>query len=135
MLGQGSPPPMQSPAIVCSVCGEPLEPHTTAYCDACGEPYHLNQRSDLPGKDCGQVWINEEFLSLQFACDTCLHPAPAPEALDEILDSAEAALLANIDEDDLLRAADSGTLHHRKTRAGVYLFDRDDVVAFTKAGQ
>jgi hypothetical protein len=117
------------------VCGGPLEAHTEAYCDNCGQPYHLNQRTDLPGKDCGQVWINEEHLALEFACDTCLHPVAEPEALDDIIDSAEAAALAGIDEPQLLTAAASGALRHRKTAGGIYLFQRGDVVAFSQAGQ
>lgn len=119
--------------IACSVCGEPLETHTEAYCDNCGRPYHLNQRTDLPGKDCGQVWISEEHLSLEFGCDTCLHAAPA-EALDDIVDSTEAAALAGIAEPDLIAAAARGALRHRKTASGVYLFQRGDVVAFNQAG-
>ena len=59
MLRAGHHSTMTSTAIICSVCNEPLEAHTEAYCDACGLPYHLNQRTDLPGKDCGDVWINE----------------------------------------------------------------------------
>lgn len=118
---------------ICSVCGEPLETHTEAYCDACGKPYHLNQRTDLPGKDCGQVWINEEHMSLEFACDTCLHPAAEAGALDDILDSAEAATLAGVDEGMLLSAAAQGSLRHRKTAGGVYLFERGDVAAFGQA--
>lgn len=120
--------------ITCSVCGEPLEAHTEAYCDNCGKPYHLNQRTDLPGKDCGQVWISEEHLSLEFGCDNCLRPEPPAEALDDILDSSEAAALAGFDESVLIAAADRGAIRHRKTARGVYLFERGDVVAFNQAG-
>lgn len=120
--------------IACSVCGEPLETHTEAYCDNCGKPYHLNQRTDRPGKDCGLVWISEEHLSLEFGCDTCLHPEPPAEALDDIMDSTEAAALAGMAEADLIAAAAHGALRHRKTAGGVYLFQRGDVLAFNQAG-
>jgi excisionase family DNA binding protein len=109
------------------VCGEALEQHTEATCDNCGQLYHLNQRTDLPGKDCGQVWINDEHLALEFACNTCLHPAPAPAILDEVLDVSEAAELTGLSEDALRRAADRGELRHRRTGSGVYLFVRGDV--------
>ena len=48
-------------------------------------------RTDIPGKDCGQVWINEDHLALEFACDLCLHP-PQASGLDEILDDLTAGL-------------------------------------------
>jgi hypothetical protein len=66
--------------IVCSVCSEPGDEKTISICNTCGEPFHLNQRNDVTGKDCGVVWINEQFLSLEFACQRCLDgetPAPA----------------------------------------------------------
>lgn len=120
---------------ICSVCGEPLETHTQAFCDACGKPYHLNQRTDLPGKDCGQVWINDEHLSLEFACNACLHP-PEPEgALDDVIDSAEAAVLAGRPQTEVVADAEGRGLHHRKTASGVYLFERGDVIAFYQIGR
>ena len=33
-----------------------------ATCSQCDQPFHLNPRNDLPGKDCGAVWINEQYL-------------------------------------------------------------------------
>ena len=63
----------------------------TAECNWCDQPYHLNQRNDIEAKDCGQVWIDEQYLALQFACNTCLgegdgappitRAAPDPTAL------------------------------------------------------
>lgn len=98
-----------------------------AYCNSCGQAYHLNQRNDIPGGDCGQVWINEEHLSLEFACDSCLRP---PDVLNEILDAGEAAALARLPEETLLAAAAAGELRHRRTTGGVYLFERGDVISF-----
>jgi hypothetical protein len=38
----------------------------------CGSPYHLALRQDVPAKDCGQVWIDDESQTLEFACNICL---------------------------------------------------------------
>jgi DNA-directed RNA polymerase subunit RPC12/RpoP len=61
---------------VCIVCGQPAAAAMTAACNWCGQRYHLNQRNDVPAKDCGQVWIDEQFMALQFACDNCLAGRP-----------------------------------------------------------
>jgi len=122
---------MTSAKNSCSVCSEPLEVHTEAFCNSCGQPYHLNQRTDLPGRDCGEVWIHEEHLSLEFACFTCLHPEPPGTAsIDDILDIAEAAMLANVNEPALAALAEAGALRHRRTSSGTYLFERRDVILF-----
>jgi hypothetical protein len=44
----------------------------TAECNWCDQRFHLNQRNDVEAKDCGEVWIDEQYLALQFACRTCL---------------------------------------------------------------
>ncbi len=61
-----------SAEVTCAVCGEPAEEPATAVCGTCDRPFHLNPRNDVEGKDCGEVWIDEQFLSLRFACFTCL---------------------------------------------------------------
>ena len=62
-----------STEVTCAVCGEPAaEESTSALCGECDRPFHLNQRNDVEGKDCGEVWVDEQFLSLRFACFTCL---------------------------------------------------------------
>ncbi len=67
--------------MVCSVCGEQGDERTLSVCGNCGERFHLNQRNDVPGKDCGAVWINEQYLALEFACQRCLDGGePIPEA-------------------------------------------------------
>lgn len=128
---------MASSKNSCSVCGDPLEAHTEAYCNACGLAYHLNQRSDLPGRDCGEVWISEEHLALEFACYTCLNPLPPAleGGLDDVLDAAEAAAAAGLSEVALLELAASGMLRHRQTSSGVYLFERRDLVAIVRPHQ
>jgi len=68
--------------LACHVCGDPLTDANSAVCNTCGNPFHLRLRNDTEGRDCGDVWINEQFLSLEFACFTCLGretAAPAGE--------------------------------------------------------
>ena len=66
--------------IVCAVCREPADDTSSAVCNNCGERFHLNQRNDKPGKDCGAVWIDDRFLALEFACQRCLDgDSGAPE--------------------------------------------------------
>jgi len=56
----------------CAVCAEPAEEAASALCGVCDRRFHLNQRNDIDGKDCGEVWIDEQYLSLRFACFNCL---------------------------------------------------------------
>jgi len=114
----------------CNVCGLEVAIHMEAWCGSCGLLYHLNQRADLPGDDCGQVWINEEHLALEFACDTCLNPAPA--GLEDVLDTGEAAQLAGVTESALLAAAGAGEVKYRRTGSGTLLFRRGDIVDFVQ---
>jgi hypothetical protein len=69
-----------SDTITCIVCGEDAPTAMTAKCNWCDQPYHLNQRNDVEAKDCGQVWIDEQYLALQFACNSCLGEGAAPTA-------------------------------------------------------
>lgn len=128
---------MTSTEDLCSVCGGLLEDHTRAICNACGLPYHLNQRADIEGKDCGQVWISEEHLGLEFACDTCLNlpDEMAQAGLDDVLDIGEAAAVAGMSEDELTEAAVGGRIRHRRTSSGIYLFERGDVLNFARGRQ
>jgi hypothetical protein len=63
---------MTDETYTCVVCGEPVDAAMSAECNWCDGRYHLNQRNDVEAQDCGQVWIDEQFLALQFACDRCL---------------------------------------------------------------
>lgn len=132
MLAARKQATMTSAESSCSVCGLVIAPHMEALCNSCGLPYHLNQRNDLPGEDCGQVWINDEFLSLEFACNTCLAPPIEAGSLDDILDAGEAAGALGIPDAEIVSAAEAGALRHRKTASGVYLFQRGDLVAFAQ---
>ena len=61
-----------SPCAACHCCGEPLEPINVATCNGCGRRYHLVMRTDLPGRDCGSVWIDDQLQALEFGCNVCL---------------------------------------------------------------
>lgn len=67
------------PALTCAVCAEPATTAQSAECNWCDRRYHLNQRNDVEAKDCGQVWIDDEYLALQFACNDCLARGGPPE--------------------------------------------------------
>ena len=67
-------------ASTCAVCGEDAPDAMSAACNWCDQRYHLNQRNDVEGKDCGQVWIDEQYMALQFACNTCLRGREPPLA-------------------------------------------------------
>ncbi|MEP7214852.1 MAG: hypothetical protein ABI782_01295 [Anaerolineaceae bacterium] len=110
----------------------PIAAHMFATCDSCGKAYHLNQRTDLPGADCGQVWINEDHLGLEFACDPCLSPPEAEGNLDDVLDLGEAAQAAGMTEGWISDAAAAGDLRYRRTSSGVFLFERRDVLAYAQ---
>jgi hypothetical protein len=64
--------------FTCVVCGEPVAAAMSAACNWCDGRYHLNQRNDVEAKDCGQVWIDEQYMALQFACDNCLKGESQP---------------------------------------------------------
>ena len=71
---------MTTPDPPCTVCGEPAQEAASAVCGVCDQRFHLNQRNDADGKDCGDVWIDEQYLSLRYACFNCLgRPTAAGE--------------------------------------------------------
>ena len=72
---------MHGPQVgVCRVCGEMTDVHSNAACMQCGATYHLALRQDVPARDCGQVWINDQYQTLEFACNVCLgYAAPAAD--------------------------------------------------------
>ena len=61
----------------CVVCGEPVHEENSVVCQGCDRRYHLVLRQGQPGKDCGEVWVDEMSLSLRFACHNCLPKAAA----------------------------------------------------------
>lgn len=72
----------------CRVCGELTNSLSNATCMQCGSPFHLALRNDVPAKDCGRVWIDDESQTLEFACDVCLGVAADPAATP-VEDAAE----------------------------------------------
>ncbi len=78
-----------STEVTCAVCGEAAEESASALCGECDRPFHLNQRNDVIGKDCGDVWVDEQFLSLRFACFTCLPPDRRPSGRGEATASGQ----------------------------------------------
>ena len=64
-----------SDLFTCCVCGIEAAAPLTAECNWCDQRFHLNQRNDVEGTDCGEVWIDDQYLALQFACNTCLRGA------------------------------------------------------------
>ena len=71
----------------CAVCGHPLRPDAQADCYSCGQYFHLGLTANSDVEDCGQVWLDDEVLALQFACNRCLEAqtdaAPGGDAEDE----------------------------------------------------
>ncbi len=117
----------------CSICAEPIEQHTESYCNGCGRLFHLNQRADLPGRDCGTVSLSEAHLALEFLCNACLAAeVPQPE-LESVLDLTEAAQAAGMSKAELTEAARTGLAPHRRTAGGVLLFERATVQALWRA--
>ena len=70
--------------FTCVVCAEPVDVKMSAECNWCDGRYHLNQRNDVDAKDCGQVWIDEQYLALQFACNNCLASDAVPDRRAEV---------------------------------------------------
>ena len=78
----------------CTVCGEAAGPEARSDCYRCGEYFHLRLTTTATGPDCGDVWIDDEVMALQFACRNCLaeqagevepepDDAPTEESLSE----------------------------------------------------
>ncbi len=118
----------------CSICSEAVEPHTESYCNGCGRLFHLNQREDLPGRDCGTVSLSETHLALVFMCSACLEETAeeASPTLEAVLDLSEAAQAAGMSEAELARAAEAGRVSHRRTAGGAMLFEREAVEALVR---
>lgn len=77
-----------SAPYTCIVCRQAVDASASAQCNWCDERFHLNQRNDIAGKDCGQVWIDEQYMALRYACHACLAreatpAAPSPAAVPD----------------------------------------------------
>ncbi len=67
----------------CHVCGGAADATNSAVCSRCDRRFHLRLRNDADGRDCGDVWINEQYLALEFACFDCLGANMPSEAANE----------------------------------------------------
>ena len=70
-------------AAACAVCDAPLRSDAQADCYSCGRFFHLGLTADSDVADCGQVWIDDEVLALQFACNRCIDAQTGASAQDE----------------------------------------------------
>ena len=70
-MSQAANQPTADEAL-CAVCGRPLRPDAQADCYSCGQYFHLGLTANSDVEDCGQVWLDDEVLALQFACNRCL---------------------------------------------------------------
>lgn len=63
----------------CAVCSTAMDTNR-ATCNECGREFHLALRTDVPARDCGDAWIDDDVQALVFGCDLCLGKAvpPAP---------------------------------------------------------
>ncbi|MCY3567173.1 MAG: hypothetical protein OXH38_00990 [Chloroflexi bacterium] len=62
----------ESELPACVVCDQPAAPEARSDCYRCGEYFHLRLTTTATGPDCGDVWIDDEVMALQFACHNCL---------------------------------------------------------------
>ena len=67
----------------CCVCDEPAGPDARSDCYRCGEYFHLRLTTTATGPDCGDVWIDDEVVALQFACRNCLDEQTGGNADEE----------------------------------------------------
>lgn len=74
---------MSETEATCVVCGDTAQESNSAVCGQCDQRFHLNLRSDRDGRDCGDVWVDDQDLSLRFACFNCLGREAAPGAEGE----------------------------------------------------
>ena len=86
--------PEAAPPYFCVVCGEGVDATMSAECNWCDGRFHLNQRNDVDAKDCGQVWIDEQYLALQFACNNCLASEDVPSPPTPITPARKRSTLA-----------------------------------------
>ena len=72
MTDAASPAADGPSASACVVCAAPLQTDAQADCYRCGGYFHLALTTNSSVEDCGQVWIDDEVMALQFACNGCL---------------------------------------------------------------
>ncbi|RLT44455.1 MAG: hypothetical protein DWI58_00060 [Chloroflexi bacterium] len=75
---------MTSPtAYLCWVCNiEETQRILLEICSGCGNLYHLNPYNSVPGRDCGDAWIDDDEMVLQVFCKTCMDEARSADAAE-----------------------------------------------------
>jgi len=66
----------------CWVCGEPIADRGHALCHNCHRPFHLRQQEGGNGADCGEVWVNDQYLAMEFLCFICLGKQGEPGGIE-----------------------------------------------------
>ena len=63
-----------APTHTCEICEvSETNAQLLSDCSSCGVLFHLNPRNDIPGIDCGDVWVGDcDEPVLQFFCNRCL---------------------------------------------------------------
>lgn len=69
-------------ALACHVCGDAITDDNHNNCTNCDRPFHLRQREDIDARDCGEFWVNDQYLTLEYACNVCLGKAGEPGAAE-----------------------------------------------------
>ena len=62
---------------LCTICGDAVDENSPALCNGCDEPFHLAVSQGSGEKECGRVWVNEQFMTLEYGCLRCLGELPA----------------------------------------------------------
>jgi hypothetical protein len=99
----------------CVVCADPVVEDASALCNNCGKRFHLILTNDGVGKDCGDVWLNEDFMALEFGCRNCLAPDGAKTDADNV--GADNAGADNAGEIDTAPTAPTMRTKHINTTA------------------
>ena len=68
--------------LACHVCDGEIGDLELADCLLCGRQFHLQMVEGAAGADCGDVWIDDEVLALQFACRPCIETHAGPGAAE-----------------------------------------------------
>ena len=69
-------------STLCTVCGEPTSEGASALCNGCNERFHLSLGKDPVARECGRVWVNEQFMTLEYGCLRCLGEIEGQASID-----------------------------------------------------
>jgi hypothetical protein len=63
---------------LCVVCGSVADCSDSAVCNNCHAVFHLRLQQAGGGADCGEVRVNEQYLTLEYVCNVCLGRGAGP---------------------------------------------------------